>query len=195
MIVTFYNHKVPQAVVEHQKIVYDHFGLDINQVNVPNWETHGDAIDSFIQSTDFDQLTIVDIDCIPINDFYFSKINILDGDCIYAVAQKASHMPNSIIYASPACMTFTKNIYNHIGSPSFRTTPRGDCGAELTYLAREKGIEVRLLYPTHVEKEQWQLDGSIMFGLGTTYGDAIYHSFHARWDYQRFLDKCKSIVK
>ena len=196
MIVTFYNEVVPKEVATCQKRVFNHFGYEIKQIMPDKWESHAGAIDDFIRSTPLNVITIFDIDCIPLNERIIQTATswAKQNTGIFGAAQRASHISDSIIYASPAFMVLSKETYIELGSPSFRTTSRGDCAAELTYAAREKGIEVRLLYPSHVENEEWKLDGSIKFGQGTTYNNSIYHSFHARWDYQRFIDKCKSII-
>jgi hypothetical protein len=67
----------------------------------------------------------------------------------------------------------------------------------MTHSARDKGIEIRMLYPSNVETPHSQLDGPIMFGYGTTYGHQVYHSFESRFKSKDgyFINKCNSILK
>ena len=37
VVVTFYNNKIDDQIVQYQKKVFDHFGLKINQINSPTW--------------------------------------------------------------------------------------------------------------------------------------------------------------
>jgi hypothetical protein len=192
MIISPYNEKVPQQVVDAQMSVFKHFGIELIQVkyeNIGGATGHGEAIDNFIRDrwTD-DDLVIFDIDCIPL-----IKEGFYEMTGLFGAAQHASHIPNSIDYASPAFIYFDRNTFEKLGKPSFVPTERSDTGAELTYIAHEKGIPVTLIYPSSVEVRQWQYDDGSWFGQGTTYANKIYHAFHARWDNQRFINKCKEV--
>jgi len=109
---------------------------------------------------------------------------------------QANHIPNSIIYASPAFIAISRATYIALGAPKFACTDRSDCAGEITHSAREHGVEVRLLYPIHSEIPLWQLDGTIMFGKGTTFGkNDIYHAFYSRKDNtDMFVRKCNELL-
>ena len=199
MLVTFYSSDLNKDIVDNQKKVFNHFGLDINQVCCNPWVSHAKHVDDFIKNLgdDWDHIIVFDIDCIPLNEKIIPETiaTILNENTICSVAQKASHIPNSIIYASPAFIGFSKETFNFLGRPSFRETYRSDCGGELTHLAIEKNTDVKLLFPTSVETPKWPLTEDIMFGLGTNYDNSIFHSFESRMNnYNIFNKKCEEIL-
>ncbi len=190
-----------------QKKVFDNFGLEIEQI-LSDSNSHPEMINHWIEEgigkIPDDQvimqqvIVLWDIDCIPLNSNIVNEaVSFADAGGIMGVAQKASHIPNSIIYAGPAFLAFSIKTWKELGSPAFSCTERSDCAGELTHKAREKGVEVRLLYPSHVEKPEWQLDGPIMFGKGTTFGkNDIYHAFYSRKDNgEMFIKKCEEVIK
>lgn len=201
MNITFYNEAVDSRIPEMQKRVFNKLGLEINQINPDIWHGHAGSIDRFLEDYDWKDgyIAIFDVDCIPLNQDAYVKAVLwaLQNEGIYSIAQKPSHIPNSIIYASPAFIVFSKKTYEALGSPRFACTERSDCAGELTHKAREKGVEVRLLYPSHVEIPMWQLDGPVMFGKGTTFGkNDIYHAFYSRkGNVEPFLKKCEEVLK
>jgi hypothetical protein len=200
MIVTFYNEIITSTLIELQKKVFNYFGYDINQINIKNWTTHGNAIDEYlINKTEEDEIIVIfDIDSIPLNNHIINdavewcKNNI----GIFSVAQKAVKLKNPIIHAGPSFMVFSIKTYNLLGRPSFNTNSRSDCGGEMTHSAREKGVEIRMLYPSSVEVPTHDLDGYIQFGYGTTYGNSIYHAFESRFQKKNnfFINKCNNIL-
>jgi hypothetical protein len=199
MIITFYNDIVNKEFPNLQKNVFNKFNLDINQYYIKNWKSHGECVDEFLKTkSDNDIIVLFDIDCIPLNKeivplaIDWCKNNI----GIFSIAQKAVKLNNPIIHASPAFMVFSIKTFNFLNRPTFTTNLRSDCGAEMTHSAREMGVEIRLLYPSHVETPHSQLDGPIQFGYGTTYGNSIYHAFESRFKKRDsyFINKCKSIL-
>lgn len=199
--ITFYTDNIDPRIPEMQKKVFDKFGIDLIQIKPDVWDGHGGSIDLWlrenIEKISDEVVVLWDIDCIPLNkDIVNEAIAFADAGGIMGIAQKASHIENSIIYAGPAFLVFSMKTYKALGCPTFACTDRSDCAGELTYKAREKGLEVRLLYPTHSEKPMWQLDGCIMFGKGTTFGNNdIYHAFYSRKDNsEMFINKCEEIL-
>ena len=60
-----------------------------------------------------------------------------------------------------------------------------------------KNIQIKYLYPSHVERPDFVLEENIKFGMGTTYEGGIYHAFESRFtknDYF-FINKCLEILK
>src|SRR5262249_46597806 len=82
------------------------------------------------------------------------------------------------------------------GDISFGDTPRADVAEELTYACELCGIPVSLLWPTHVTTPKWTLLPGIAFGLGTTFGGAVYHSFEISKGHtgNMFLEKCRQVL-
>jgi hypothetical protein len=199
-VITFYNEVVNPQFAELQKKVFNKFGYDIDQIYVKNWVTHGKAVDDYLSSINDENEIIVlfDIDSIPLNDTIIHKaVNwCKDNIGIFSCAQKAVKLKDPIIHAAPAFMVFSLKTYNFLGRPTFETNLRSDCGAEMTHSARDKGVEIRMLYPSHVESPYAQLDGPIQFGYGTTYGNEIYHAFESRFRKRDsfFLNKCNHIL-
>lgn len=203
MNVTFYNENVDPLVPAMQKLAFEKLGLKINQYKMEgaDWKGHGGTIDDFIEEvflhSEDNILVIWDIDCIPLNaDIVNEAIAFADAGGIMGIAQKANHIPNSIIYASPAFIAISRATYIALGAPKFACTDRSDCAGEITHSARQHGVEVRLLYPIHSEIPLWQLDGTIMFGKGTTFGkNDIYHAFYSRKDNtDMFVRKCNELL-
>jgi predicted subunit of tRNA(5-methylaminomethyl-2-thiouridylate) methyltransferase len=199
-IITFYNEVVNPSFVDLQKKIFHKYGYDIEQINVKHWTTHGDAVNQYLSKINDENEIIVlfDIDCVPLNNTIIHKaVDWCKNNIgIFSLAQKAVKLKDPIIHAAPAFMVFSVKTYNFLGQPSFETNLRSDCGAEMTHSAREKGIEIRMLYPSHVESPYAQLDGTIQFGYGTTYGNEIYHAFESRFRQRDsfFINKCNSIL-
>lgn len=202
MIVTFYNEKINPEIVKHQKMVFDFFGHNLNQINVENWVSHGKSIDDFLSSitNENEVICLFDIDCIPLNSKIITESLLWCGENIgiFSIAQKAANIKNPIIHASPAFMVFSKKTYDYLNKPTFQETERSDCGGEMTHIAREKGVEIRMLYPNHVEVPVWELDSYIKFGYGTTYENKIFHSFESRFGNEKlnsiFIKKCREVL-
>lgn len=197
-IITFYTDNVPDEVVKAQKAVFDKFDIPLEQIKPELWHGHAGSIDRWLaENNDWDVLTIFDIDCIPLDKDIVNEFRdqALEHLSIQSVAQKASHIIGSIVYASPACITFSRDTYETLGRPEFACTERSDCGGELTYSAMKNNAIVALLHPTRVEVPKWELDEGRKFGLGTTYGDRIYHAFLSRkGNSKMFINKCNEIL-
>jgi hypothetical protein len=202
MIASFHNHKVDPLTVEWQKKVFDHFDIPLTQVRYGDMNGatgHGTAIDDFLKEesnwTDY-RMTIFDVDAIPVyKDFFWDNFHQMDGEkLLYGAAQKSSHIENSIIYVAPSFISFNRETYEALGKPSFVPTDRADCGGELTWAAMERGIDIRMLFPTHVNETRWELAPGIMFGLGTTYGGKVYHAFQGQWNTPMFVAKAKEVI-
>lgn len=202
-IVTFYDGKIKQLVVDLQKKVFQKYGFNINQIKVDNWTTHGDAVDNFLKNIDDPNEIIVlfDIDAIPLNKKiiplaveWASKHIGLFGNAQVAPNLSAPH--NRFIYAAPSFLVFSINTYNNLGRPTFNSTHRSDCAGELSHIATEKGIPLNLLMPSHAEIVNFDLDGFHKFGYGTTYSNNTYHAFESRFGKKDnfFINKCNSIL-
>lgn len=196
-IVSFHQGNLNPNLLTAQKAVFDKFGLPLEQIKTSF--SHPAAIDHFLDKEAWDVMVLFDADCIPLNgDVIQDAIEgCIDHDRIIAAAQKASHIPNSQIYASPCFMVLTKKVYEMLGRPSFHATDRGDVAEELSYAAREKGIYLDLIMPDHVETPLWPLTPEIKFGYGTNYGNKVYHAFESNANHRstgKFIEKCREIL-
>lgn len=200
MIATFYNEKIDNKVLQYQKKVFEHFNLSISQIKPAKWGTHGSVVTDHVNSLgeNWEYFVLFDIDCIPLDhsivpesiDWALKNIGVL------GVAQNANHIKNSIIYAGPAFMVFSKKTYNLLGRPPFWGNHRSDNGGELTHECLAKGYKVKLLYPSHVEIPKWKLDSTRMFGTGTTFENRIFHNFESRkGKNDGFIKKCEWVLK
>jgi hypothetical protein len=200
-IITFYNDIVNPLIVNLQKQVFQKYGYDIDQIRVTDWVSHGKAVNDYISNIQDENEIIVlfDVDSIPLNNTIIHKaVDWCKNNVgIYSMAQRAPKIKNAIVHAAPAFMVFSIKTYNLLGKPNFETNYRSDCGAEMTHSAKEKGIEVKMLYPSHVETPHTILEGDIYFGYGTTYNNDIYHAFESRFKQRDgyFINKCKTILE
>lgn len=195
--VSFYNSNISYKVVDAQRAVFEKFGCEIEQILTTL--QHPQAIDDYLLNKEWSQIAIFDIDCIPLNKKIFKFIRFCTQyPVIFGAAQRASHIPNSIIYVSPAFICFNKDTYEKLGKPSFNPTIRGDVGAEITYKANEMRFTVDYLWPSSVQEPKWPLRENELFGLGTTYDNSIYHAFESRMNHNStnmFLKKCEHILR
>ena len=199
MIITFFNDIISQDIVVLQKKVFDKFNLDLQQIKPDKWINHGTCVDEYLNKIEDENevIALFDIDSIPLNEWIvpYAMKWCSENIGIFSVAQKSPNLV-STIHAAPSFMVFSMKTYNFLGRPSFLETKRSDCGGEMTYSAREKGVEVRLLYPTKCENQTWPLDQYYMFGHGTNYENKIYHSFESRFNKKNslFINKCNEVL-
>jgi hypothetical protein len=158
----------------------------------------------------YQSVLILDIDCIPLNE---EALNYIFAEAekgkIVGNIQRSNHLQNDQhVYAAPSCVCFTKEMFEKLGSPSFKITNRGDIGEELTYLAEQQGIEVEMFMPSTYEKlpygdeKPWDLqDGMPKYGIGTTFinsegKEMFYHLFQSRLNHfsDMFFLKCAKLM-
>lgn len=197
--VTFYHDNMPPEIVQAQKSVFDHFGIPIEQVKTEL--THGEAIDHWLQTNEWDEVAIFDIDCIPLNAgvlmHAWHRLYQEKGLNFYGGAQRANHIEGSEVYVAPAFCCFSKPVWKLSGTPSFKDIPGFDVGA---YFSKEASTVANMLTlrPSHVEVEKWDLyPPEVRFGLGTTWGNEVYHAFESRFNknsQSRFIKKCKEVI-
>lgn len=199
MIITFYNDIIDQEIVLSQKKVFDKFNLNLQQIKPEKWVNHGTCVDQYLNQIKDENEVIVlfDIDSIPLNEWIvpYAIKWCQENIGIFSVAQKHPKLISTIL-AAPSFMVFSMKTYNFLGKPSFLETNRSDCGGEMTYTAREKGVEIRLLYPTVSDIPSWSLDEYYKFGYGTNYENKIYHSFESRFNKKNslFINKCNEVL-
>ena len=192
------NSNIPVDVFTLQKKVFDKFNLPIKQVegNLP----HGVFLTETAKACNSKYIIFFDIDCIPLTpDIYNIIISELEKEkCIIGIEQKCNCNPYDHIYAGPACLAFSTELYREIGCPSLVENTRSDVGEELTWACEEKNINVKFFNASSSEIPKWKLTGNRNFGIGTTYShndvDVLYHQFEIRKSDDNFITKCKSIL-
>jgi len=193
--ISFYNNNINPELVEYQKKVFNHLGIDIEQVC--HDLGHGEAIDEWIRNNEWESVAIFDIDCIPLNKIAYHHAIAQASESVFGAAQKANHIKDSSVYASPAFICFSKQVFDKLGWPTFKEGFGFDVGGFVSHVARQVGVNVSLLWPTDVEDEKWELTEDIKFGHGTTYQGMIYHAFESRFNHEstsRFISKCKEVI-
>jgi hypothetical protein len=191
-IVSFYFDGLSPSIVRSQKKVFDYLDIPLKQIKFST--THGNAIDSYLENlTDWDLITIFDVDCIPLSKKPIDEIyKYVNDSTIYGNAQ----ISNSTPYCAPSFISFTKNLYltSPIKSfePSFYPDETGkmveaDCGEIFSKENLKNNKKIILSYPKKVLKEKWFYDGNneykkFSFGNGTTYNNDTFHYFQIRFE-------------
>lgn len=205
-IVSFYQGNIPNSILRAQAAVFEKFGHKIEQVLTAS--DHGAAIDHYVRSVQFDVLLIFDVDCIPLDAQVIPDAieAVARHPCIYGIRQNANHLPGTPDYVAPAFVCFSRDTFKALGSPSFRSSLKGDVGSQLTYNALNPGllrsllqpsIEVRFLNVTDAVVPKWFLSDRTPYGLGTNYEHKIFHAFSIGGEglsRTLFLEKAAAIV-
>jgi len=199
-IVSFSLLNVQPEVREAQRRVFDKFGVPLRQVaeNRPCRDSqHPAMMDDFLKTVDADVVAVFDVDCVPVRGGLVKRVadETSDGS-IFGIAQRDVRKTDGI-YAGPGFLSFRMETFRRLGSPSFVPTREHDCGGLLSRTARERGVRVKLLWPTSVAVPKWDLGNGMRFGIGTTYGELVHHNFEIRVPdrRRRFLDFCAGLVE
>jgi hypothetical protein len=192
----------PEELVACQRRVMSHFDLDVKYTIATIW--HADWMDMIMKGTGSDVVGFIDSDCIPLSrEAVDDAVNyVIERDTFLGIAQSSNHkFPKSHIYAGPAFFFISKNCYERLGRPSFGTTDRSDVGEEVSYVAEERDVEYRSIYPTHYERVPeegvWKLGNYGFFGIGTVYQGLAYHLFQGRLskNLDLFQRRCDETIK
>jgi hypothetical protein len=183
-IVSFYHQNLNPEVVRLQKQVFNKLGIDVEQVSF--FGSHGQAIRDYLESNDWDSITIFDVDCIPLkSDVVDIAIGLIDDNTIYGNAQ----ISNSIPYAAPSFLSFTRNLWEKSNYKSFEGSfyenLESDCAEIFVRENQKQGKKIILSYPTKVDKPKWYYEGndvypSFTYGNGTFFENNTYHNFQIR---------------
>ncbi|MBI4657885.1 MAG: hypothetical protein HY735_03380 [Verrucomicrobia bacterium] len=205
LVVAFCGNNRPPEFVEFQQKVFAHFNIPINHLfaDFPNC-SHGEGIDRFVATINdgCDYLLLFDTDALPLRrdfiDIAYDKIR--DKRTVFGVAQQSNHIAVNgtvnHVYAGPCAFAISRKMYIGLGRPTFAETPRSDCAEEITWRAEELGYTICLMFPSHVHEKRWRLGNGHQFGIGTTYGDCVFHAFAQAEEEskQLFLQKCEEIL-
>ena len=204
-IYTAYFKSLDPRFISYQKKVFDKFGVKINQILVePNmlnrgFNSHGTLLTELSRNEDVDYFIFFDADAIPLKSNFLELIinRIYGKKVILGIEQHSNRLPNTIPYAGPACFAISKETYNLLGQPAFNETKRSDVAEELSYISREKGIEIDLFAFEECKIPVWPLKDNIKFGIASTYEGLIFHNFESRNNSEHtihFVNKCKEVL-
>lgn len=204
-IVSLYGSNRPTTIVDWQRKVFDHFDIELNQIDCPfPAQSHGFFLDQIVDYTidQWDYLITFDMDAIPLRPDFVGQVmdKIKDGRTLFGGAQQSNHIvvngSAQHVYVSPCFLAISRNLYEKLGRPTFDHTLRGDCAEELTWRVKEQGFNLGLVYPSKIIDPCYPLDNGLYFGQGTTYGDLAYHNFcQDRANSEAmFVDKCKETL-
>jgi hypothetical protein len=183
-VVSFYHINLNPEIVRLQKKVFDKLKIDVVQVSFLG--THGQAIKDYLESNTWDSITIFDVDCVPLDSTVIEvAINTIDDNTIYGNAQ----VSNSIPYAAPSFLSFTRNLWETSTHKSFEggfyENVEADCAETFIRENQKRGINIILSYPTKVDYPKWKYNGSEIYpsfeyGNGTFFENNTYHNFQIR---------------
>jgi hypothetical protein len=219
IISTFMNNIDRRMVEKQRDIVLKYNKSRIPHIPILTNTNPGHTLDILIPEMEkrgFDAIMFLDVDCVPLNDsaidYFFEQAYAgkLIGD-----AQRSNHIENGQhVFCAPHNVTFTMDLYNKVGRPSFRENDRGDVAEELTFRAREANIPIEILMPLRYDAPPirmdwepkdappyWDLaDGMPKYGIGTTYEkdgkEMFWHMFQSFYPGQieRFIKKCEELL-
>lgn len=199
----------------HKKVMVDKFGLDINYIEAPFPNiSHGycmnQIIGATIDSIKPDYYWFLDSDCIILKketfNIFYDLVKHKKG--IAGHVQQSNHKKNRITeslihpYASQAFLWFPSELYNKLNRPCMDHWSEGsdeyggDTAERLSYETKKAGGIVSLIYPSNVYLKNSNIDSGLMFGLGNTFSDLIYHSMQQDnpKSQELFIEKCKSVL-
>jgi hypothetical protein len=205
-IVSFYAENLNPLIVELQSKIFEKFSIPLEQVKFTG--THGSAIKQYLDNSEWDKIIIFDVDCIPLNkEVIDDVINMVDDDTIYGNAQ----ISNSIPYAAPSFLSFTKKLYESSFCKSFEggfypnkngVMVEADCAEIFSRENEKKGKKIILSYPKFCLNPQWNYDGDenyppFVYGNGTIFNNDTFHCFQIRMPQIQdiFINYCKNILE
>lgn len=198
---TLYWENSDPDIVDSHKSVINHFNLPV--------EYHartmrpGLWMSEVLNNETSDIVGFVDIDCIPLKQSTFMDTikTCAAFKSICGIAQATNHIPPmSHIFCGPGYFFIWRKLYEALGRPPMSETQRSDVCEEVCYRAEEKGIRYHTYFPTHFEREPvegvWRLHNLGIYGVGTTYGDKVYHLYQGRMkeNAQLFAKRCKQVI-
>jgi hypothetical protein len=218
--ISFYQNDLPKEIPTFQKKVFDYFNCDLEQVEFTKGvKCHASSIEYYLQNnTDWDIISIFDVDCVPFKYSFLEKIfkNLTDDNTLYGNAQASNifdfNLHKSPPFVAPSFINFSYKFWESCKYKSFGFTdypnPDGkiveaDVAEAFSRECEKDGKKIVLAYPTHCYTDHtWQYDGSFgypKFGYGnaTEFESDTYHNFQIRVDdkQRHFVPYCKNIIK
>lgn len=104
------------------------------------------------------------------------------------------------IYAGPCFLVIPSALYTSVGEPTLAATSRTDVAGELTIACRERDTKVICLQPTFCHVPKYKLGNAKRFGLGTVYGNCVFHAFETSYlrntrSARLFRKYCQQVIR
>jgi hypothetical protein len=199
-IYSFSNDDLNTEVRFYQKLIFDKFNIEINQVV---WQkdcdkygslvlddgtiysnNHPHFLDYTIKNDKSDYLIFFDVDCIPLSPLFLDKIlkEISDKNTLSGAIQNNRYG----VYVSAWFVGFYKDLYFECGSPQI-TEIDTDPFLKFTHACTYYNKKINYWMPSYVERPPF----------GTIYENLIYHEMQIRnkINEEFFIKKCQEILK
>jgi hypothetical protein len=194
---SLYWDNIDERIVRHQKLVFDHFGLPVKQHRIDGLD-HGEWMDWVLTFYDLDAVLFADIDCIPLNSQIVTRsLEKAGHGALFGAMGCANHLDPNRVFAAPFWCAINRHQWIGLNRPSAKASRVCDVGQNWTDVFGARGQKVELLPVSDCEQPRWNFPGvPLGFGIGTTYGDAVYHLFESRAlrNIDRFERKCSTVL-
>lgn len=207
-------HKI---VLQNQGFLFNHYKTYINYFyHNFNSVGMGPLITKIVNQglKEVDYFIIIDIDIAPLQSSFIHDVynKIKDKRTLFGGAQQSNHIfvndSKHHLYASLSFFAISSKLYMDLSCPSFDYNQRGDVAEEIAWRVEERGYDLCLVFPSHfyytTEEEQkrvgvpayWDLGNGHKFGLGTTYGNYVFHATMQNLprSTELFVQKCKELL-
>lgn len=205
-IYTCYLPNIPDEMVNLQRLVFEKFGLKIQQDKLPPFDRNTD--DEFVDflyyqhvvdTSDKDYIIFFDIDCIPLTrDFYDIIYNDMVNGTLSGAIGCSNHITPNELFVHASFMGFSMKLYNECGRPYLgRVNGVCDAAGLFTTMCEKLGRSIKYWEITDEGDKFWPIAPRDMhFGHGTVYENMIYHQYHGRREEHQiiFMDKCRSVL-
>lgn len=180
-VFTFYQRNIPAAVLQGQRAVFDHFGIELVQVQDDSI-SHGDWVTGIFAPKGDDIVVVADIDAFPLNRAAFDRMVAgANEGALVGLAQVANHKDPRRIYAGPMFMAVRRSLYHDLGAPPMTRSATCDVAQALTDRVVAAGLPLTLISPRFAIQPKWALADQGVFGIGTFYGEMeFFHLFQSR---------------
>ncbi len=214
-IVLYGDNRGNKMVQYHKRVMVDFLQIPMNYVkcNFPGF-SHGNMVNQIIKDTidtiKPDYFFFCDFDNIFLNKDVLNQMrdSVKYKNTIWGCATQSNHKkgPDGFIshpYCSQACLCFSTELYKNLGSPDMDHWSEqseeygGDTCERLTYLCKQNGYSINLLYPSSSIVSNCSLDNGIRFGRGNYYGPKlVYHQMQNNQpeSENEFIKVCEDVL-
>ncbi|MGB8279239.1 MAG: hypothetical protein WCF20_15085 [Methylovirgula sp.] len=193
---SLYWDNIDERIVRNQKNIFDHFKIPIKQHRIDGLD-HGEWMDWVMSFYDMDVILFVDIDCVPLNaEIVMQSLEKAANGILFGAMGCANHLDPGRVFAAPFWCAINRHQWIGVNRPSAKANRICDVAQNWTDAFGMSRQKIEFLPVTDCEQPKWNLpDVPTAFGIGTTYGHAVYHLFESRSDrnVERFVSKCEGV--